>query len=1319
MIQSNMIRLAAMAAAAVLFLAVLQNTINLKKIHRGRQILLPAAAVAYAVCGAVILYLKSGRLMAFLGMEAELAGIRTAVINLLLAAGFLPVKAALCPVVSCSWKNDHLMELTSSAFYEYDETSGSWFLKKEWSGLRQIVKAFFWCSVLLGAAMLFLSVMAGNREAFGAVCFPCAAMLILGEILGFLDGQTRDEFSHSVSGEGTDFRRISNYHRIREIYEKLFPKQFLSSHSGCEYTASQGAEAVLKNMEEGDKTDRKTAAFFRTYDRKTAFDPDCIQAADRLMHGENVVFFQPFYRDLEEYLTLPLLDTLLRGKNCLVIAGRTSSSRDAEVWITELLRAYTRLKSMWRVAGLEKEAADCEVGILDFTRMYDTELLAANRKFLSETGFVLMLEPSVMLNTGQIGISLLAEVMNQNGKKPVYCICDRRTDGLVDTISHLLQTEFVHVSAMPVPRCIYTGMTWNANGDYIRQRLFDRETRFLGNGIELAAVAVRNKIPQVVWYSETKAPLRDIRWIAGQYYAAISRYMNLPVQQKSLDEKVRFISGLWSTKSEKEQFVIAEDEFSNMFSTMRTFLSRGKEQSFVNILSENYMLRDYMRFNQQMFLTDPEAVPSLAPDYAKTDRNVLIKLILMMAVAPVPEQKIREELELAGCSTGDILAALSELLARYTSADDSVFTIRTAPGSRSRRPSSEYSIQKEDFDRYFRASLKNAYFVVEDEQREKDYVDAKLFGHITQVLLPGQFVVYDGKYYEVREVSPEYGIVLRRASDLYSGRRYYRQVRTYHLQKPEKSEMISSRKAMGLKLMTAYCSFSVETRGYLDMQDLNDLQTAKFVDFKDDPEASNYSRSYRNKRILCLELPGMDEDMRYTASLLLSELFRSVFPGGWPYLAVLAKKPESMEEQWNHLTYDLDGENLNEEIYIVEDSELDLGLLDSVIRNLPRMFEILDDLISWHLEKLQEQDQEQPAPVMVRAREQPERKTEKPRFWERILSAIFRKKKNTPENVPVKAPEPIPAPVSAKPEERSEKSRYQKEHFFLFGFEQSNAHLKLEETGAYFRNCGYGSNPLTRARKRENLDAHTYDLQAVNTCDFCGLPLTDVSYERLTDGRIRCNDCASSAVETAEEFKDIFYRSLNMMEILYGAKIHAPVQVRVADAAEVAKRSGMVFRPGTHFAARVVGFAQRKNGTYSIVVENGSPRLAAIDTMVHELTHIWQYLNWKDRDVAQNFKMGRKSYTAAARDILYEGMAIWAAVQYLYQIGETYYASCLEQTVRAQNDARGAGFRLYEAQYPLVKDMTALRYTPFASFPPLDPEQVKQEVLKLYQNTET
>ena len=234
------------------------------------------------------------------------------------------------------------------------------------------------------------------------------------------------------------------------------------------------------------------------------------------------------------------------------------------------------------------------------------------------------------MNTGQVALSIIAQEMKYNEESPTYCIIDRNTEGLVDTLSHLLHANITNVVAPPVPRCIYTGMSWDADGDFLRQELFDKQTRYLGNGIELAAIAIKNQIPSVSWYSETKTPIKDIKWIAGQHHPTICRYMNLPAQQKTLYEKIDFVSNLWNTPSEREKFLIVEDEFCNMFSTMRAYLVRGSAQSFVNVFSENYLLRDYMRCNRQMFMSNPNAIPSIVPDYAKTERNTLIKLLLYL-----------------------------------------------------------------------------------------------------------------------------------------------------------------------------------------------------------------------------------------------------------------------------------------------------------------------------------------------------------------------------------------------------------------------------------------------------------------------------------------------------------------------------------------------------------------------------------------------------------------------------------------------------------------------------------------------------------------
>ena len=204
-----------------------------------------------------------------------------------------------------------------------------------------------------------------------------------------------------------------------------------------------------------------------------------------------------------------------------------------------------------------------------------------------------------------------------------------------------------------------------------------------------------------------------------------------------------------------------------------------------------------------------------------------------------------------------------------------------------------------------------------------------------------------------------------------------------------------------------------------------------------------------------------------------------------------------------------------------------------------------------------------------------------------------------------------------------------------------------------------------------------------------------VSYERLSDGRVRCNDCGMTAITSVEEFKKIFYQILEMMQNFYGIEYKTPIVVKTADAKVIARGAGSVYKPSREMDARVLGYAQRKGKLFNLMVENGSPRLATIETMAHEMTHIWQYLNWDDRAIRAQYPEKWK------QDIVYEGMAVWAAVQYLYLIGETSYARQQELLQAGREDTYGIGFKMYLDKFPLVKDSSLVTYSPFTVFPPL------------------
>lgn len=1405
----------------VLLAAGLLRIVNLKRECRGRQILVAYISPIISTIGVSIAYIffdKIEVLNKVVSAEDSLFyGAGVVIWNAIIVVAFTLIKILLCLIMKKGWTEQSQMEATSDTWYEFDEDNNIWFLKLRYKNARTIFDVFSWTITFICAVILTLGVAFGEESSWRLKVFPVAALIIVTEIYNSLSGYTKPECLHSVDGDDIGSMRLGAYYKLRKTYESLLPSALLVSHTGNEYAGKEGATELLnKYQESADAIEQVVGDYFSHQKKKAGlFDVDLVTMTNTLLHGKSAVVFNPFYRDLSEYLLLPLVHNLVNDKKCLIIVGRNALCLDVISWANNILKDYSRTRSLWRVKELKKNAPDCEVGVLSFSQIYDSNIINANVSFFQETSFVLLIEPSKMMTTSQSGLGIIVEKMNCD-THPTFCICDHDVDGLVDTLSHILQTNITDVIATPVPRSVYTAMGWASSADFMRQKLFGRQVHYLGNGVELAAIALKNQIPHVSWYSAEKAPVQDIRWIAGQYYPQICRYTHMQNQQKSIDERITFSSNLWGAEVKREEFVIAEDEFCNLFASMRAYLTRGETQSFVNIISESYLLRDYMRYNRQLFMTDPKAIPAIAPHYAKTERNTVLRLILMMACAPVSEDYVIHELSILGYETNDPYRTLSDLIYHYTFVSDTIITVQNLQELDEDLipiPVCKYSISQQIFDDNFAETLKNAYFVVEDEKLNKEYIDARLFEHITQIVMPGQFLTYNGKFYKVHMVSPTIGCVLHRAADSYTNRYYYKQLRTYHFE--EGSDLVRTRKVMDIEITLERRTFSVSTTGYLELKDNHDLRSAKVVDLAADPGIAAFERVYKNKSVLRISLPDTDVRMRFTICMLLNEMFRSIFPDAWPYLAVLCARPEDVEGMLDKFNYHVDGFIDDGMIYIVEDSDMDLGLLEAIDNNLMRLFEIMSDYLEWHFEKMRESPAKDP--VLSEIEPLKEEEAKRKNFFSRIAKRIMRlfgasdEEENsitesqvdaddsssgqaTSEDKPIesdletveqspfeeadtsaagnedqlvehvsdeeakleeefeisanKTDEPGEAEPVDNPEKRTEEtdeeptalveeqivlhtegedlfaidgvpddldilmpikpSRYQKECFLKFGFDEIDARLAIEDVSSYLRVRGWSNNDLTKARKRTELEDSLLDLNAENFCDFCGIPLTGVSYEKLADGRTRCNDCSMTAINEVAEFRTLFRNAEMMMENTFSITIPVSIAVKTTDARTIAKHTGQVFRPSTKVAARVLGFAQRKGGKYTLFVENGSPRLSAIDTTIHELTHIWQYFNWNDEQILHIYKQRKTEYTKMARDIVYEGMAMWSAIQMLYAMGETYYARQQEQLSAARNDIYGIGFRLYLDRYELARNGDAPALTPFVSFPPLDPAEMRK-----------
>ncbi len=276
---------------------------------------------------------------------------------------------------------------------------------------------------------------------------------------------------------------------------------------------------------------------------------------------------------------------------------------------------------------------------------------------------------------------------------------------------------------------------------------------------------------------------------------------------------------------------------------------------------------------------------------------------------------------------------------------------------------------------------------------------------------------------------------------------------------------------------------------------------------------------------------------------------------------------------------------------------------------------------------------------------------------------------------------------------RRRKKPYHERAYLYYGKGAEDPNLDLSGTKEFLCGIGFDGGELRKARTgKDYAEAVRQAGDKEDTgmvCSYCGTPISGVDYYRLPDGRIRCTSCSRTLVKTLSELKEIYRRVLLNLEVFFGASITVPIEIEMLEERKLKKKLKMPLSDVDDKSMLVLGVAVGDSKKqYSICLENGAPRLSVIATFAHELTHIWQYTHWNDKKVF-------KKLPRAAHQLMYEGMAKWVEIQYLYLVGETSAAKREELVTRQRQDEYGIGFLLYVNKYPLSKDNMPGDDTPF------------------------
>ena len=215
---------------------------------------------------------------------------------------------------------------------------------------------------------------------------------------------------------------------MKDVLRKLFPDKLSAEsttvNNGSEFLNSN--DEVIDNLEKDEN--RAVEAYGRFFAHRLSngmeLNHNYIYAGRDLLKGNSILFNNPFYYDLIPYLFYPLNHQLLNHKKVLIVLGRHGIEKGIEKWCREGIMSVNCIPSMWSIGILKGEEQNLDIGILPRSRVHDLILHEANTEFLSKVSMMILIEPSKLMTTAQIGLNSLVRYCSNSESKPVFCsIC--------------------------------------------------------------------------------------------------------------------------------------------------------------------------------------------------------------------------------------------------------------------------------------------------------------------------------------------------------------------------------------------------------------------------------------------------------------------------------------------------------------------------------------------------------------------------------------------------------------------------------------------------------------------------------------------------------------------------------------------------------------------------------------------------------------------------------------------------------------------------------------------------------------------------------
>lgn len=1138
------------------------------------------------------------------------------------------------------------------------------YLKPEW-----IYPAVFFAwavvipLVMLAVWLLSFAVPVLNTISKVLPALPVLPFILLTEIALFLGGEQRQDLDYDISGEKARARNIGQYRKLWEEYQEIWPERVLTA----KVIERDGSAIPEKNPLSCDGADSMKSCcdwLRRNAEIKRDYNIDChvyCTALDSLSKGHSILLSDAAHCDAAPFIFTAIIDCLIDGKKVLVVLKEHEDIEVTVEWITEGINQCCGLESIWKITSYDlylktKQEPDILVVAMDGAWRYN-EWFKLDQLWTKKLNVVMIPEGFGLTADQTLAMqSLMRSIKDLSDAQIQYIVFSKAYQGREPWLRESLKTSITEFYAgLPSSPCLFY-IVWRSEGQAdFQTRILPQLTRlFAGEEIILGLPAIRAGIQKVCLVRQQGQPwdeyieeLRNERW-------ALNSFGLNQGQSAAIDRYYINYDKTWMLPVENSSFIIIRDNDFNLIKTLQDCWARGRESCFVHIISPPYMLRDYMAANVDFFLQADHYLSSWAPAVPESDIAKALLLWKRLEATFVSEGELNELISSSinnAYSTKELLINLFRKVFGNEIDYANYLKIRISNAFDSKRGQFmdmvEYSLLGTgrldilpEWVRIFK--------IIDEAERIVHEIPA---GLVYQTYLPGQLHAFNGKLYRIVGIDNYKGIIRISFVDPSVSNRpmTYRSARQYlvtRLDREVKNKGLVTHNVGILKLSSCIlpADFSREIQGYTSFAGEINL-THKQYTYTDLSASFIPARNYTDRNILEIIIEHTSGDiidpkgeLAFTLGLLLNELFLTLFPNSHHLLAAAGLlSPDfmnGMDEFGSRLMLvkpgivfkdqEWDGRQLR--IYILEDSPAELGILETISHRWTDIMLILEDYLTWLGE------------------------------------------------------DPF---LENSTEDRANEKIGIKSEFLAYGRGEVIAEMDLLSVRNLLREL-LPSRDLIAFRHKDLLDGKIPEAEKMEMrhCDFCGTEYPAAQAEQLGDGRERCLQCRNTAVNTMEQLVPLFDRARAYF-YNYGLNLRKEISVNFVSSQEIHRLVRLPFITTPETDGRLVGLAtEEKTGKgkkVSIYIENGAPARMTLSTLVHELTHIWQYDN----------------LDVQAMSLLeIEGLASWVEIAFLNEVNEKEYAERCRQQLMHRNDEYGNGYRLISE---ILKNNPELK-SPFEHF---------------------